>query len=99
MKADIEWLGFFGERGIIEGIVSELSREGVVAERNYRIGKLLISEEKRPGVGINLTIEDIDDFIRQRMHKYNDPKYAARHMFPNDLLQYIIWSEKHKDRR
>jgi hypothetical protein len=73
-----------------------LDKEKITAEGNYCVGKLLVSEDEKPGAWINLTIGEIDHFIRRRMNKYNDPKYAARHMFHDDLIQYIIWREKHE---
>lgn len=96
MRADIERLGFFAEKAIIDRVVTNLAKEKIAAEEKYRVGKLLVSEDEKPGAWINLTIGEIDDFIRHRMNKYNDLKYAARHMFHDDLIQYIIWREKHE---
>jgi hypothetical protein len=96
MRADIERLGFFAEKEVIDKVMTNLAKEKVVAEEKYRVGKLLVSEDKREGAWINLTIEEIDGFICHRMKKYSDPKYAARHMFHDDIIQYIIWREKHE---
>ena len=75
--------------------MTNLTKKEIAAEEKYRVGKLLVSEVKSQGSWINLTLGEIDDFIRHRMNKYNDLKYAARHMFHDDLIQYIIWREKH----
>lgn len=96
MRADIERLGFFAEEEVIDRVVANLARKEIAAEGKYRVGKLLVSETKKQGTWINLTIGEIDDFIRHRMNKYNDLKYAARFMFHEDLIQYIIWREKHE---
>jgi hypothetical protein len=96
IRADIERLGFFEEKEVIDRVVADLGEGKITYEGKYCIGKLLVSEDERHGAWINLTIGEIDDFIRHRMNRYNDLKYAARHMFHDDLIQYIIWREKHE---
>ncbi len=96
IRSDIERFGFFDDKKTIDDVVNNLKNNGIVHEKGYCVGKLLISEKKKTGQRLNLTIGEIDAFIRRRMKTFSDPKFATRHMFPDDVIQYIIWREKHE---
>ncbi len=76
-------------------------------ETSYRIGKLFISAEQISEARfaqleqedvdhqvLNITVRELDTFIKERIRKYKDRKYRDRMMFPDDLLQYLFWKEK-----
>lgn len=57
----------------------------------YRIGKLLFSQQEMGGAWLNITLQESEQFIRARLHKYSDPKRQARMFFPDELMQYLAW--------
>ncbi|MDD5368150.1 MAG: hypothetical protein PHQ40_03615 [Anaerolineaceae bacterium] len=40
-----------------------------------------------------ITLNQADEFIRQRINDYPDPKSGERYFFPGTLFQYMIWKE------
>jgi hypothetical protein len=95
IKADIHRLGLFQSPNIVDKLTEDLQERKIMSQEGYSIGKLLISENPKPGAWINITFMEVDKYISDHMKKYIDTKYAGRHMFPDDLIQYIIWQEKH----
>jgi hypothetical protein len=60
-------------------------------------GKLLVSanEPRADHVPphLYLPLIEADQFIINRMQLYKKHKFADRHFFPSDLIQYIIWKQ------
>ena len=95
IRADIHRLGMFESSDTVNKLTEDLQKRKIVSKDGYSIGKVLISERPKPGMWINIPLTDIDNYLHEHMKKYIDPKYASRHMFPDDLIQYIIWKERH----
>lgn len=85
------------------GIVDDLEPLGwdvKEIDENRQVAKILFSNRQRrntKGLFINIKLKNVDDFIRKRIKKYLNPKYASRLFFPSDLMQYIIWSIKNQE--
>ncbi len=98
LRADIHRLGMFESSDIVNEVAEGLQKRKIISKDGYSIGKLLISENLRSGIWINIPLREIDKYLHEHMEKYVSPKYASRHMFPDDLIQYIIWEEYHQNR-
>ncbi|SRR6266851_2698574 len=73
-------------------IARELQNTAVTTKRGpYRLGKLLFSQRAMRGAWLNITLQESEQFIRDRLHKYSDPKRQARMFFPDELMQYLAW--------
>jgi hypothetical protein len=93
MKKALQRLGIVGDVKPYDGDVKEINE-------NQQVAKILFSSKKRrktEGKFINIELKDVDNFIRKRIKKYLNPKYASRLFFPSDLMQYIIWSVKNEE--
>ena len=43
---------------------------------------------------LTININSADDFIRERINSFLDPKFGGRYFFPSSLFQYLIWKER-----
>ncbi len=87
----VQRLGMF-EREETTSITDELLRNAISTKQgSYRIGKLLFSERAMRGAWLNITLQESEQFIRDRLQKYSDPKRQARMFFPDELIQYLAW--------
>lgn len=58
------------------------------------IAKLFVGQEpKESEEWLNLSLHDVDEFIRRRIEKYKERKLADRLRFPDELMQYLAWKE------
>jgi hypothetical protein len=56
-----------------------------------RLLSLLIAQDPLPkGNFLAMSLKDIRLFIRRRLSKYADHKYANRHFFPSAMLKNFI---------
>ena len=73
---------------------------------SHRVGKLFITAESISEARLDrleqedidnhvltMTLSDIDEFISRRIQKYKDRKNRDRVLFPDDLLQYMVWKQ------
>lgn len=91
LRAAIQRLGIF-EANLVEDIVEELRARSSTTRGNWSVAKLLVSNVPRADdLWHNLTLEDAEDFIRQRIHNYEAEKRADRLFFPESLMQYFAW--------
>ena len=75
-----------------EDIVGELQSTTVTTKRGpYRLGKLLFSQRPVSGAWLNITLQESEQFITDRLQKYSDLKRQARMFFPDELMQYLAW--------
>jgi hypothetical protein len=91
IKQAVQRMGMFKLEDT-EDIIDELWSTAVTTKRGpYRLGKLLFSQRPVSGAWLNITLQDSEQFIRERLHKYIDPKRQARMFFPDELMQYLAW--------
>jgi len=75
-----------------QDIAHELQNTAVTTKRGpYRLGKLLFSQRPVRGAWLNITLEESEQFIKDRLQKYSDLKRQARMFFPDELIQYLAW--------
>jgi hypothetical protein len=71
-------------------------------KRQFTVAKLLVAVKLPSGDAIppclQLDMFDLEDFIFERVKKYEVAKQADRLRFPSDLMQYIIWSRTKRRR-
>jgi hypothetical protein len=91
LRAAIQRLGMF-EPHLVEDLVEGLRVRSAVTRDAWSVAKLLVSNVPRPADSwLNLTLEDAEGFIRQRIHNYQAEKRADRLFFPDPLMQYFAW--------
>lgn len=98
IKADIQRMGIFDKQDVENNWIENLSKHAVFPvpgeNTSYRIGKLLVSRQNiKSDQVLTITLKDIDDFIEKRIQKYKDRKNRDRILFPDDLLQYMLWKQ------
>jgi hypothetical protein len=85
----------------VDGAVAELQAAPVARRGNVVILKLLVdtsthrrkaeAKAKRKGAWLEITLEEIDTFIRDRFNDYKKHKSGARMFFHDPLTQYLAW--------
>ncbi len=91
IKQAVQRMGMFKLEDT-EDIVDELWSTAVTTKRGpYRLGKLLFSQRPVRGVWLNITLQESEQFITDRLQKYSDLKRQARMFFPDELMQYLAW--------
>lgn len=91
MRQAVQRMGMF-KRENVKYIVDDLQNTAVAKRRDsYRIGKLLFSHSELEGKWLNITLEDAEQFIQDRLKKYSRAKRQARMFFPDELMQYLAW--------
>jgi hypothetical protein len=88
----VKRLGFSGET---KDIVRELKDKPLTSITNekfggYQIGKLLICKEGEESPHLCITLSEVITFLQERIIKYQEAKYAARHFFPSTVMQTLI---------
>ena len=73
-----------------EATADDLAGAPMVHLREGTIFKLLVSEQPSDGPYLNRTLDDIRAFLRLRIERYPQEKFASRHFFPSNLLQETI---------
>lgn len=79
------------EKAAANDIAMQLEQANGVEVGDWIIAKLLVSNETVNGAWLNLTLEEADTFIANRIKRYKDEKDADRLRFPDDLMQYLAW--------
>ncbi len=91
IKQAVQRMGMFKLEDT-EDIVDELWSTAVTTKRGpYRLGKLLFSQRPVRGAWLNITLQESEQFIKDRLQKYSDLKRQARMFFPDELMQYLAW--------
>jgi len=98
LEYNLQRLGFW-PRPYIEGIVEELTHKPLYRDPTNNcvvVAKILITDnpdslDEPPTFSFSL--DEVENFIVQRMQHYIDIKLADRLFFPSDLLQYLIWKQ------
>ena len=83
----------------VNSVVEELRGKSIARRDAYCIGKLLFTASKREGIWLNITLQEAECFIQERLNKYSDPKMQARMFFPDELMQYFVWKAGRDERR
>jgi hypothetical protein len=84
-------MGMF-KREDIECVIDDLLSAAVTTKQGpYRLGKLLFSQQAVEGAWLNITLQESELFIQDRLQKYSDSKRQARMFFPDELMQYLAW--------
>jgi hypothetical protein len=91
----------FGFVSDYQKILNSLSLNSVASINEFQVGKILFSKKKSivPDKFIDIKLVDVNRFIKKRIAKYLESKFADRMFFPSNLMQYIIWEEKRKSDR
>jgi hypothetical protein len=97
LRYSLRMLGFFNSENL-EIAIQELRENSIFIQQDKVIVKLVISENTMEGDWKNLQLECVDTFIRNRVRDFNQYKWANRILFPNQIMQYIIWQD-HQQRR
>lgn len=102
LEYGVQRLGMFareGEENLCDNAVQGLSKEDApfydVPGTDFRIGKLVLSRVKcESNSWVNVTLGDVAEFIKNRLQgdKNSAEKRSAWTYFPDDLIQYLIWS-------
>lgn len=83
-----------------EAAANKLMADSSIQLEQGTIFKLLVSEQPSNGPYLNRTIDDIRNFLRWRIKRYPNEKFASRLFFPSTLLQETISAVAHPpDRR
>jgi len=102
----IQRLGLW-ELNQVHHIAHELENQSIYRdpERNFVVGKLLIaanmpSENAIPAVPpcLKLHLGQLENFVFNRIDDYNNSKQGDKLRFPDDLMQYIVWSRRRNRR-
>lgn len=78
----------------VHRICKNLLEQKYIKESSWIIGKVAVTEHKKEGNWLNVTLKEIDDFIFKRIKTYLRDKNADRIYFPSSLIQYITWKCK-----
>jgi hypothetical protein len=81
-----------------EEVASRLTELPLHRDGRVLAAKLLVSRN-RPRTApifpyLHLRLTDAAEFVKAAMARNMDAKAGARHFFPSDLLQYIIWDRE-----
>jgi hypothetical protein len=49
------------------------------------------NKKKKKGAWLQITLDEIDDFIKDRFNEYKKHKSGARMYFHDPLIQYLAW--------
>jgi len=85
---------------VLENLALELTTNKSVLVENLVCAKLLVINEQRQqaktieDIAHVITTAEIDRFIKGRIQRYRANKRAAWCLFPKDLFQLMIWSER-----
>lgn len=93
LKTALYRFGIF-PRENVHCIHKNLLKQKYVRESSWIIAKIAVTEDKKEGNWLNITLKEIDDFITKRIEHYLHDKYADRMYFPSILIQYIAWKDK-----
>jgi hypothetical protein len=58
----------------------------------------LFTAERYAGLWLNITLQEAECFIQERLNKYSDSKMQARMFFPDELMQYFVWKAGRDER-
>lgn len=83
-------LGLIPPAQLIDLLSSLSSRAGVEIPDGSTVAKLLVSSKEEPGPFFHRSVQQIMDFIEDRVQRYSIEKYASRMFFPSNLLQHVI---------
>jgi acyl-CoA synthetase (AMP-forming)/AMP-acid ligase II len=77
-------------------VARQLQDQASQREGDVVVAKVLAAHalQGRPRIAegrLELPLTHANDFIKSRLRAYRDRKIAARHLFPSDLVQYLIW--------
>lgn len=86
----------------VDAVVAVLKGSPLARRGNTVILKLLVDTEthrrkaeanrkKRKGAWLQITLEEIDAFIKDRFNNYKKHKSGARMYFHDSLIQYLAW--------
>jgi hypothetical protein len=79
----------------VDDIANALTESATtVAGRYWLVGKLLITESSAPISGqpyLKRSLDDVLQFIDQRLARHADRKRADRLFFPDELMQFLAW--------
>ncbi|MEW8963482.1 hypothetical protein [Paraclostridium dentum] len=75
-------------------IHENLLEQKYVKESSWIIAKVAVTEDKKEGNWLNITLKEINDFIVKRIETYLYDKHADRMYFSSTLIQYVAWKCK-----
>lgn len=91
IRQAVQRMGMF-ERAETMSVANELLQNPISTKRGpYHLGKLLVSHRMLEGKWLNITLEESERFIRDRLRKYSNLKRRDRMFFPDELIQYLVW--------
>jgi hypothetical protein len=97
VRAAVRRLGLWSQRDA-DGVAAALVELPLYRDGNTVAAKLLVSRNRprREPVFpyLHLRLSDAAAFVKATMAQNMDAKAEARHFFPSDLLQYIIWERE-----
>ncbi|MGH2330695.1 hypothetical protein [Thermoanaerobacter mathranii] len=93
LKTALYRFGIF-PREDVHRICKNLLEQKYIKESSWIIGKVAVTEHKKEGNWLNVTLKEIDDFIFKRIKTYLRDKNADRIYFSSSLIQYITWKCK-----
>jgi len=82
--------GIFTQEEVLR-VAKELESQEYIEKSSWVIAKLAVTEKEVRGPWLNLTLNEVDKFIRKRIEYYPKDKYLDRTYFPNILIQYLSW--------
>lgn len=91
VKYSVGRLGFTPKDNIVN-LSKELNNVPLKeTKEGYRICKLLIANEQKKAPGFFYkSLNEVEDFIENRVRKYRNEKYADRMFFSSELFQHVI---------
>jgi len=89
----VKRLGFWPENEV-SGVIQALGTGSVAGNEEYALSKMVflrdLRQRHRQPHWLEWKLEDMIDFIYQRMLKYKPDKFKARMHFPDHLVQFVI---------
>jgi hypothetical protein len=90
-------LGFFSGAGR-DRALEVLAERPTFVHDNFAIVKLFVTsnprQNRQPPPWFQVSLEHVDEFIRNRFSRYRPQKNRARSFFPSELIQYLIWQSE-----
>lgn len=75
----------------VQGVVEQLAEAPRGHHQSATILKLLVSAEPHIGPAhLNVTLSEIEQFLRLRIRRHLREKFASRLFFPSELFQHLI---------
>lgn len=93
IRSGVQRMGMIPPGRALDRVVANLNQNAVTRHGRFTLAKLFVGngtmEASVPWLHISL--DDAENFVRNRMRTYSDRKMKDRMFFDGDLIQYFAW--------